>query len=121
MARHSLILGDDWDLHVTAAGGLPVATGPEAIAQDVANAFRLFTHDAWYFPERGIPHFLLELSAHPKINVLRQRLRQAALAVDGVADCEVGLFEVDGERGLNGLAKLTLCSGERVALALMGL
>ena len=45
---HTLLLEDDWDLHVDPAGNLPVSYGGYSVAQNVANAFRLFTEDAWF-------------------------------------------------------------------------
>ena len=57
-SQYSLRLSDDWDLHVDPAGNIPTCVTDYSIAQNVANAFRLFTQDAWFFPERGIPHFL---------------------------------------------------------------
>jgi hypothetical protein len=108
---HTLKLDDDWDLHVDPAGNLPVVYDAYSIAQNVANAFRLFTEDAWYFPERGIAHFLVELRKEPRLNVLKSRLRQAALNVEGVKDCEISLLNIEG-RDLSGMTTLTLESGE---------
>ena len=115
MSAHTLLLDDGWDINVDASGNIAKATGDYAIAQNVANAFRLFTNDAWFFPERGIPHFLIELRKAPKINVLKVRLRKAALAVEGVTDCEIDLLNVEG-RDLSGVALLTLESGNRMKL-----
>lgn len=109
---HTLLLEDDWDLHVDPAGNLPVSYGGYSVAQNVANAFRLFTEDAWYFPERGIAHFLIELKKEPRLNVLKSRLRQAAMAVDGVVDCEISLLHIE-DRDLSGMATITLASGEK--------
>ena len=109
---HTLKLDDDWDLHVDPAGNLPVSYDAYSVAQNVANAFRLFTEDAWYFPEKGIAHFLIELKKEPMLNVLKSRLRQAALNVDGVVECEISLLNIDG-RDLSGMATLTLENGEK--------
>ena len=83
MSDHSLELADDWDLHVGDDGNLPKVFTAQGIAQNVANAFRLFTNDAYFFTDQGIPHFLVELNAHPKINILRSRLKKVALQVNG--------------------------------------
>ena len=45
-SAHTLTLDFDWDLHVDPAGNLPVSFEGYSIAQNVANAFRLFTNDA---------------------------------------------------------------------------
>jgi hypothetical protein len=118
---YTLNLQDDWDLHVNDAGDIEQTDGAQGVAQNVANAFRLFTKDAYYFEERGIPHFLIELRETPRINVLRSRLKQAALAVEGVKDAEIQLMEADEDRALNGIAKLTLYNGENVELYILGL
>lgn len=108
---HTLELEDDWDLHVDPAGNLPVRYEAYSIAQNVANAFRLFTDDAWFFPEKGIAHFLIELKKEPRLNVLKSRLRQAALSIEGVKDCEISLLNLEG-RDLSGMATITLDSGD---------
>ena len=114
---HTLTLEFDWDLHVDPAGNLPVSYGAYGVAQNVANAFRLFTEDAWYFPERGIAHFLIELKKEPRLNVLKSRLRQAALEVDGVVDCEISLLHIE-DRDLSGMATITLANGEKYDVAI---
>ena len=52
---HTLTLDlNEWDLTLDSGGNIATSVGPYAIAQNVANAVRLFTNDAWYDPERGI-------------------------------------------------------------------
>ena len=116
-SAHTLTLDFDWDLHVDPAGNLPISFEGYSIAQNVANAFRLFTNDAWYFPEKGIAHFLIELRKGPKLNVLKTRLKQAALAVEGVADCEISLLHFE-DRDLSGLATITLTNGDKFDVAI---
>ena len=65
MIGKTLTLSADWDLTLTAAGTLSTATGDYALSQNVANAVRLFTNDAFYDP-------------------VRAEVQAAALAVDGV-------------------------------------
>jgi len=116
-SQHTLYLEDDWDLHVDPAGNLRQEYEDYSIAQNVANAFRLFTEDAWYFPQKGIAHFLLELKKEPRLNILKIRLRQAALEIDGVKDCRIEYLNIEG-RELSGLAILTLDNGESLQLQL---
>ena len=118
---YTLELHDDWDLHVNDAGNLETINYALGIAQNVSNAFRLFTNDAYFFIEKGIPHFLIELDAHPKINILRSRLKKVALQVDGVKDCQINLMADDEERALNGFAELTLINGEKTTVKIEGL
>lgn len=121
MSDYTLNLEDDWDLHVTDDGNLPTTNGGQGVAQNVANAFRLFTNDAYYFGDRGVPHFLIELREQPRLNVLKSRLKRVALQVEGVKDCEIKLMAVDEDRALNGFALITLDDGSTVSLAIAGL
>ena len=107
----TLLLDDTWDITLDSAGQIAVTSGSYGIAQDVANATRLFTDDAWYDPERGIPHFDLELGHKPSLSVVRNRFRQAALIVEGVIDADVQIEGVT-DRELTGSINLTLATGE---------
>ena len=121
MSDYTLSVSGDWDLHVTESGNLPTDTKAQGIAQNVANAIRLFTQDAYYFKNKGIPHFLIELRKTPRLNVLRSRIRRVALEVEGVKDADVRLFSIDDSRNLNGIVLLTLTSGETATINLAGL
>lgn len=108
MAR-TLLLDTNWDITLDAGGDIASVTGPYAIAQNVANAVRLFTDDAYFDRDRGIPHFQIELGHKPPYSILRTRILQAARAVEGVADATV-TFNRD-ERKLGGEILLTLTDG----------
>lgn len=114
---HTLFLEDDWDIHTDISGNLARTFEDYSIAQNVANAFRLFTDDAWYFPEKGIPHFALELNRHPKLAVLKSKLKQAAMQIEGVKDCEIMFLNLE-TRELSGTAVLTLESGQKMKLTI---
>lgn len=86
---HSLLLDSDWDIQLDASGNIAETTGNYAVAQNVSNAVRLFTDDAYYDADRGIPHFALTLGRKPVMSVFRAVVRQAALGVDGVRAAEV--------------------------------
>ena len=86
---HTLTLDADWDLQLDAAGNIMTSSGDYAVAQNVANAVRLFTNDAYYDPDRGIPHFAITLGRKPSMSVFRAVVRQAALGVDGVKAADV--------------------------------
>ena len=88
---YTLKLDDDWDIYTDSNGNIATCTEDYAIAQNVANSIRLFTEDAYYDQERGIPHFDIELKPLPSLSVLRSRIREAALAVDGVEGVSVDL------------------------------
>ena len=121
---HTLTLDAGWDLQLDAAGNIMTSSGDYAVAQNVANAVRLFTNDAYYDPDRGIPHFALTLGRKPVMSVFRTVVRQAALGVDGVRAAEVkdlALSQKDAQspdgssvtpRTLTGDIQLTMEDGE---------
>lgn len=112
MFAHTLLLvPEKWDLQLDAGGGIAATQGAYAIAQNVANAIRLFTHDAYYDEEKGIPHFALELKAHPALSVLRSRCKEAAEKVVGVKNAEILDLSIN-DRALSGVIRLTLKNGQ---------
>ena len=130
MHGHTLLLDTDWDLQLDEAGGIAVTTGDYAVAQNVSNAVRLFTNDAYYDPDRGIPHFALTLGRKPAMSVFRAVVRQAALGVDGVRAAEVKdlvLAQKDAQspdgssvtpRTLTGDIQLTMEDGETYGISI---
>lgn len=84
--RKSLLLDDNWDLSVDIQGNIAVSLGPYTTAQNVANECRLFTDDAYFATERGIPYFLIALGKDVSPSVIMARLREAALLVEDVAE-----------------------------------
>lgn len=128
---HTLTLDPDaWDLTLDGAGNIATVTGDFAAAQNVANAVRLFTDDAYFNPERGIPHFAITLGQKPALSVFRSRVRKAALEVDGVqnADCtQLEITQQDAEsatgekippRTLTGDIQLTMKDGAIYAIGI---
>lgn len=109
MAR-TFLLNDNWDITVDGSGNIAAVDDAYAIAQNVANAVRLFTNDAYFDADKGIPHFDIELGRRPPLSVLRTRILQAARAVDGVVDASVE-FNPD-KRILGGTIMLTLADGD---------
>ena len=108
---------DTWDIGVNSAGQIALSNGPYAIAQDVANACRLFTNDAYYDPRRGVPHFSIELGRIPNPSMLREKIRQAALSVEGVVDAKIEQLTLNDDRVLTGDIRLTLVTGETANVA----
>ena len=98
--RHTLSLDANWDVHLDEAGGIAVSTGAAATAQDVANECRLFTRDAYFAYDKGLPHKMVELGAKvPPIPLLRTLMRRAALRVPDVAEVlSVVVEDFDRER-----------------------
>ena len=118
MAGHTLLLDTEtWDVTLDGGGNIATAQDSYGIAQNVANAVRLFTRDAYYDPERGVPHFLIALGATPDMRVVRGRIRGAALAVDGVTDVNVEITGIT-DRVMGGTIAVTTESGDIVDVAL---
>lgn len=111
----TLKLNGDWDIQTNAAGGIAVSTDEYATAQTCANAVRLFTNDAYFNQDRGIPHFDIELGKPLGISQaeLTNRIQTACLAVEGVTDCKVEL-EMEEGRVLGGNIYVTTEGGTSV-------
>jgi len=131
------MLSEDWDL-VLASGyrektktvdgqtitykvaPLQIAQGGYATAQNVANECRLFTRDAYFDQDRGIPYFLITLGHHLSPSVLRARLRDAAMLVEDVAEVtDIILETLDTDtRRLTGEIRFTSREGENASISL---
>ena len=116
MAGYTLLLADNWDVTTDGNGNIATVQGAYGIAQNVANAVRLFTNDAYFDQTRGIPHFDIELGHVPPMSVLRSRIRQAALEVEGVAAVEITFLSFEG-RVLTGEIQITTTTGETASVA----
>lgn len=116
MTAHTLYLNpDSWDITLDSSGRIARSTQAYAIAQNVANAVRLFTGEAFFAMDEGIPHFDIELGkTRPALSVLRARMREAALNVEGVQDAQVNInTPVSAERKLTGEILLTVADGDK--------
>ena len=114
MNGHTLYLTpDNWDITLDSSGRLQTSANAYAIAQTVANAVRLFTNEAFFAMDEGIPHFEIELGyTRPALSVLRARIREAALNVAGVLDAAVNLDGVR-DRKLTGEILLTVADEDK--------
>lgn len=85
MTGNTLTLSqDNWDLQLDIEGNIQTAYGAYAIAQNVANAIRLFTEDAYYDRERGIPHYMLDLQHKLNKPLVKSKYEEAAESIEGV-------------------------------------
>lgn len=114
MTAHTLYLQpDSWDITLDSSGRIARSTQAYAIAQNVANAVRLFMGEAFFAMDEGIPHFDIELGkTRPALSVLRARMREAALNVEGVLDAQITLDDVQ-DRKLTGEILLTVADGDK--------
>lgn len=111
MAKTLLLDPASWDLKLDETGMLPVATDTYAIAQNVANQVRLFTEDAYFTRDDGIPHFAVTLGRYPAESVMRTRIIAQAKSVDGVEDATVDFTRFE-EGELSGNIQLTTTTGD---------
>lgn len=118
--RKTLLLDSNWDLCLDKAGRIAIAEGAYATAQNAANECRLFTNDAYFETERGIPYYLIALGRKLSPSVLRARLRDAAMLVEDVEDVtEVVLESLDTEtRRVTGEIQFTSREGENASVEL---
>lgn len=102
-----------WDITLDGTGRIALAVDDAATAQNVANEARLFTNDAYFDQDRGIPHFAVELGQRVHNALLRSHLRRAALRVPDVKD--VLSVEITGfdqkNRELSGDIRFTTVAG----------
>lgn len=115
---HTLLLNDSWDIFSDASGQIALTSGTYAVAQNAANAVRLFTKDAYLAQTKGIPHFDIELGKSPAIAapILRTRIRDTVLAIDGITDAGVELNFDEGGRILGGKILGTVLESENIEI-----
>lgn len=118
--RKSLLLDGNWDLSLDIHGNIAISLGAYTTAQNVANECRLFTDDAYFDTERGIPYFLIALGKDVSPSVLMARLREAALLVEDVDTVNnVQLDSLDTEtRRLTGTITFTSKENENGTIEL---
>lgn len=117
MAKTLLLDKGAWDLTLDAAGRIATVHGPYAVAQNVANAVRLFTKDAYFNQVDGVPHFTVDLGQRPSPAIVRDRINKAARAVSEVAAASTALTKFEG-RTLEGNIEITTTAGDTVHVAL---
>ena len=117
MSAYTLYLDDNWDITLNSDGKIKMADGAYAIAQNGSNAVRLFTKDAYFDQQRGIPHFDIELGHRlASVPILEDRIKQTLLKVEGISDA-LAVLEVEKERVLGGNAYITLTGGENAKIS----
>ena len=118
MNKRSLYLKPDkWDITLDGAGDISTTSGRYCDAQNIANAVRLFTQDAYLRQRQGVPHFSLDLSVKPSLSEVRAVYRDTALAVENIADAKVDIYGLDTEtRAMTGKITATRENGETVSV-----
>lgn len=106
-----------WDLVLDANGNIAVASGPYALAQDVASAARLFKGELWYDTTKGVPYFADFLAHAPAISLLKEELVAAALTVPDVKAATVVIDAVI-DRNLTGQIQFVDKDGNAQSLSI---
>lgn len=114
---YTLLLTDDWDITLNPSGRPAVKQGADAVAQNVANATRLFIGDACFNKADGLPHFKTELGRKPRESAIRTRLNAAARAVPEVADANTVIIRLE-DRVLEGEITITTTEGDTIHVAI---
>ena len=81
---------------------------PAGIVESCMEFLRICERE--HFPDVVVSIKAIELKKRPALSVLKSRVREAALGVDGVADCAVSVLNLE-DRNLTGIALLTLKDG----------
>ena len=111
--KRSLFLSDNWDIGLDSSGNIETTGGLYCDAQNVANAVRLFTRDAYLAQNKGVPHFSLDLGVIPALSEVRSWYRKAAKTVENIRSASVEITAVDKEnRTLRGIITATSDNGE---------
>lgn len=100
---------DTWDLMLDASGNLALVSGGAALAQDAATACRLWTGEAWYATNIGIPYDQI-LGEAPDFGFLKSQWVQAALTVPGVVSAQAFIAGFEG-RVVTGQIQVTDADG----------
>jgi hypothetical protein len=77
-----------WDLELDSNGNLAVATGPQAIAQDVASAISTFLGEVYYDVTQGLPWQSEVFGQQFSPSLVGALMEQAALTVPGVVSAK---------------------------------
>ena len=94
----TLALSPSWDLTLDENGNPATIEEISAVLQNCANECRLFTNDAYFRFEDGIPWFDDQLAKPINEALVSQRLREACLSVEGVLSVRsVEIIELDAK------------------------
>lgn len=115
--KRSLYLTEKWDITLDGNGDITTTSGLYCDAQNVANATRLFTKDAYLAQTKGIPHFDLDLGVIPALSEMRSWYRKAAMGVENIQSATIDVTDIDNDsRTLRGIITATVESGETITI-----
>jgi hypothetical protein len=115
--KRSFYLNDKWDITLGSNGDMATTSGLYCDAQNVANAIRLFTRDAYLAQTKGVPHFAIDLGVVPALSEIRSWYRQAAMSVENIRTADVDIVAIDADtRTLRGIVSATTLAGESLTV-----
>ena len=115
--KRSLFLNDNWDITLDSSGDLATTAGRYCDAQNVANATRLFTHDAFLAQQKGIPHFSIDLGVIPSLSEIRSWYRKAAMGVENIQSATIDITAIDDDtRTLRGIITANVTDGSPITI-----
>lgn len=110
MAQTLLLDQVGWDLCLTVAGNIAVASEPYAQAQDAASSIRTFQGEVYYDTARGVPYFQQILGYLPPAALLKAKFEYAAKLVPGVTRARCILTGFNSRR-VSGQVQITTKAG----------
>lgn len=99
-----------WDLVITSAGDIAVASNPYSLAQDAACACRTFNGELYYNTEAGVPKWII-MNGSRNLSLISQHYKTAAESVPDVASAKVYLTSLT-DRTLSGQIQITSDDGD---------
>ncbi|ULH09879.1 hypothetical protein MF265_18255 [Serratia marcescens] len=118
MAKTFYLNPDLWDLQLDGNGDLRIASGPLAIAQDVASACLTFRGEVWFDNTLGVPWKEDVLGELPPPGLIQRRMETEALRIAGVVDARAMLITDRQTRQTRGLITTTDSSGQTTEIML---
>ncbi len=117
MEKRSLLLNNNWDITLDYDGNIATTRGLYCDAQNVANATRLFTKDAFLAQTQGIPHFDVDLGVVPALSEVRAWYRNAAMGVENIQSASIEITGLNPDtRTLEGTITATVESGKQITI-----
>lgn len=105
-----------WDLTVDGSKNIALATGPYAIAQDVASAIKTFQGELWYDTSQGIPYWSNELGVALNQQRVQADMNTAALLVPGVEQAKTVVSLDRVTRILSGTVSVIDAAGKALSV-----
>ena len=102
---------DTWDLAVDASRRIALAGYPYSVAQTVANACSLWSGEAPYDTDRGIPYDTEILGKNPPRELLANWYEGEAETVPNVKSAVAVIESNRSDRGITGQIQCTLTDG----------